>query len=539
MMKSTGWRSKLALSLVLACMGVLPSLGCAGDQTAAQGDDLTSVTARERVLTFEGYVYVHPDSSDSAILEAVRQQTRTAFGALRTQNVAVGDRELAGVDTSTFLRESLELVEDGDSYETLRVRYSYTGRAVVPKPMARRSALSLGLLHGDYPAQAERVLIECTPNTSEDAEMLTDIWYVFNPALDSCKQAMTAEQRAIDLDRQGLDKPERQVVPSELERLYIPMTAKLAAAPATNKKLSPEYDRLWQGGIEPGILSVALVNGLIDHGEPGGSSYVVDDPGYWEMMEEMDQILQARPNLKLVAAEPPTDLSTFTVSGKTIDGLTFQSFVDWEIYQWGFPSWMNAEQKLDLRRNVANRLLHRWLTFEETVLVSIDGAPAEPVTIRIRQYFGAEEDEAPYLRAVREHDVFLYNGHSYIGEGPLDPENFDDADFPESYQLLFIDSCLSFNYYNKDYFAYKERGSQDLDIITNGLESFADGAGAAQGRFVAALLSGTQPTYLNLLEIAATTGSDYAWGKDALRVVDGELDNVYREKDTPIVVTSP
>jgi hypothetical protein len=200
---------------------------------------------------------------------------------------------------------------------------------------------------------------------------------------------------------------------------------------------------------------------------------------------------------------------------------------------------MSASQRLDLRHNVANRLLNRWLTFEEPVQVSIDGAPAEPVTIRIRQYFGAAEDVAPYLRAIRDNDVFLYNGHSYIGEGPLDPENFDDGDFPESYQLLFIDSCLSFNYYNKDYFAYKARGSQDLDIISNGLESFADGAGAAQGRFVAALLSGTQPTYLELLEIAATTGTDYAWGKDALRVVDGELDNVYREKDTPIVVESP
>jgi hypothetical protein len=32
---------------------------------------------------------------------------------------------------------------------------------------------------------------------------------------------------------------------------------------------------------------------------------------------------------------------------------------------------------------------------------------------------------------------------------------------------------------------------------------------------------------------------DYAWGKDALRVVDGELDNVYVPSKKKIVVTKP
>jgi len=173
------------------------------------------------------------------------------------------------------------------------------------------------------------------------------------------------------------------------------------------------------------------------------------------------------------------------------------------------------------------------------VQVSIGGAPPANVTLQLVQYFGAGEETAPYRRALRTSDVFLYNGHSYVGEGPLDPSNFTDADFPETYQILFIDSCISFNYYNKDYFAFKARGSQDLDTITNGLESYSDGSGGGQGRFVAALLSGNSPSYLQLLKVASTSGTDYEWGKDALRVVDGELDNVYSPSAVPIVVTTP
>jgi hypothetical protein len=179
------------------------------------------------------------------------------------------------------------------------------------------------------------------------------------------------------------------------------------------------------------------------------------------------------------------------------------------------------------------------VVLEEPITVSIAGKKAKALTLRINSFFGAEEDMDPYVRAVRTSDVFLYNGHSYVGEGPLDPSNFEKSDFPESYQLFFIDSCISFNYYNKDYFAFKARGSQDLDTITNGLESFSDGSGGGQGRFVAALLSGDNPSYLKLLNVASTSGTAYEWGKDALRVVDGELDNVYSPATVPIVVTTP
>ena len=79
--------------LLLAAAGA--AAGCGGDDPAAAEDDLTSVTARERKLTFDGYVYVDADASDFQILSAVRRETKTAFGALRTAEISVNNRELS------------------------------------------------------------------------------------------------------------------------------------------------------------------------------------------------------------------------------------------------------------------------------------------------------------------------------------------------------------------------------------------------------------------------------------------------------------
>jgi hypothetical protein len=534
-----GTPSPLALSLLLTVLTIAPS-GC-GPGAGESEDDLTSLTARERLITFEGFVYVQSGASDKQILAAVKAQTRSAFGALLTQNIAVASRELANVDPASFVEEPVDVVgPDGAvSGKALRVRYRYTDRAVVPKTMAQKSALRLGLLHGDYGAVSERVYVDCSTNTSEDREMGEDVWYVFNPSLAQCKKAMLAEQEAIDAARAAADAAPGEVVQAEIERLYLPMTAKLEPTSGPKSRRYPEYDRLWSGGVAPGKLVVKLVFGPIEHAAPGKKHHMVDDPGYWEMLDAMDVVLAGRPGLKVVGADPPTDLGTFTVGGKKVSGLDFADFIQMEMYETGFPSGFGAKDKLALRKLVAERLTHRWVHFEEKVKVKIGGAAPVPRTIALSVYFGAEEDVAPYRQAIRTSDVFVYNGHSYIGEGPLDPANFEAADFPESYQILFVDSCISFNYYNQDYFGFKARGSKDLDVISNGVESFSDGAGAGEGRFVVSLLGGKQPSYADLLKAAVTTGTGYAWGKDALRVVDGETDNVYQPAKKPIKLLAP
>ncbi|MSP26576.1 MAG: hypothetical protein EXR75_15795 [Myxococcales bacterium] len=528
---------RLALAAA-AVVAPLFALGCSVE-VGEDESDLTSLTARERSLAFEGYVYLEPNSDDDEILAAVHRETRSAFGALLEANVAVESRELANVDVATLVKEPVEVVGPNGVTDTMmRVRYRYTDRAIVPVTMARRSSLALGLLHGDYQAQAERVLKECTGNTPDDREMASDVWYVFNPSLSSCKSAMNAEQSVIDAAREAAEATQGQVVTAEVSRLYIPISVSLAPTPTSGKKLYPEYDRLFSGGVQKDTVVVSLLNGMIDHVKPGQVHHAYQDSGYYETMGLMAAVLEARPKLKVTKSEPAADLFTFTVSGKKVTATGFQSFVDWEFYDWGWPAGFTAANKLELRKQVGERIFKKWITFEEKVKVKIGSSAAKPVTYRIELYFGVEDDEAPYRRALKSSDVFIYNGHSYIGEGPLDPSNFKKGDLPQSYQLLFIDSCLSFNYYNVDFFGFKTRGTADLDIISNGVESFSDGSGEAQGKFVAALLGGKQPSYLDLLKVAGTTGTEYDWGKDAMRVVDGELDNVYKPATTKIVVSA-
>lgn len=530
----------LLSALALGLAGSLPACGGAGEEAqTGDEDDLTSLTARERKLTFEGYVYVDSDASSSEILRTVQAQTQSAFGALREANISVSNRELADVDAKGFIKEPVTVVDTqaGTTHAALRVRYRYEDQAVVPKSMSRRTAIHLGLLHGDFESKTKRILEECTGNTSHDIEFEDAIWYVFNPSLESCQEAMEAEQSAIDEARETLADPKTEIVPAEEDRLYIPMTARLQSTKTSQGKTWPEYDRLWSGGVEPGKLIISLVNGEIDHPEPGKPHSVIDDEGYTEMMSEMEEILGARPNLKVVKTEPQTDLTTFTVNGKTAKASSFMDLVRWE-HGSGYPAAFStfADRKA-LRKAVGDRILRKWITFEEKVSVKIGSASAKDVTIRVNQYYGSGSDETPHRRAIKTSDVFLYNGHSYIGSGPLDPSRYDESDFPESYQIFFIDACVSFNYYNKDYYALKERGSLDLDTITNGLESFSDGSGGGLGRFVVRLLDGKQAAYKDLLGAAQTEGTDYEWGKDALRVVDGEVDNVYKPSQKPIVVS--
>ena len=63
-----------------------------------------------------------------------------------------------------------------------------------------------------------------------------------------------------------------------------------------------------------------------------------------------------------------------------------------------------------------------------------------------------------------------------------DPDNFKSTRFPGSYQLFWFDSCVSYNYYEKDFFTLKEGGSKNLDLITNGLEAPEWQSGEAEGR---------------------------------------------------------
>ncbi len=524
----------------LAAFAAPLAAGCTVSDDAADGeeDDLTSVTARERNLSFEGYVYVSANASDWEITSAVTRETKSAFGALRTATIGVNDRELNDVDAKTFVKEKVTVVgSNGAKTQALRVRYRYNDRALVPVSMATRSAISLAVLHGDYQAQSKRILLECTENGKEDQEFEGSIWYVFNPSLSSCGAAIKAEEAKIQDARKNLTDPQNQIVSAEQTRLYLPVTIKLEGGSTSSSSTYPEYDRLWRGGVAQNKLVISMISGVMADWAAGEKPKLADDIGYHMFYEQMQEIQKQLPGLKLVDAGG-ADLTKFTANGKTVTGVKWSDLMNWELNDSGFPSQFSSwTDQQALKGVVADTLARHWLRFEQPVKVTIGSEAARTVTIQIKTYYGAETDDTPHRAALKSSDVVVYNGHSYIGYGPLDPSRYSASDFPSSYQLLFFNSCVSFNYYEADYFKMHPGGSKNLDMITNGLESWVNGSGPSVGRFIATLLNGKQASYLDLLKATAKGAPSTDVGIDGMRVVDGELDNKFKPSKTKITVT--
>ncbi len=537
----------IAGALLAAC---LAWTGC--DSTAPTGeseDDLTSNTALARTLTFQGAVYVPPSASDATILSAMRAQTQSGFGALREANVGVNSRELKDITISTWKKSTVVVFDTanaaGSGTPMQRVEYTFTDTAVVPKSMSTKSSLPLALLGANYQAQKQRVFDECTTGDKHAQDFMNgSLWYVFNPALGKCKTAITKEQQAVDADRKKVPASTVQgttnIPKSETTRLYIPVTFKLSGNKTNNGTSWPEYDRLWTGGMQKNKLVIGMVNGMMADWSAGEKHDPIDDDGYRMWMEGLRAVFKARPGFKLSSNGTGADLTSYTVGATKVTGVTWDQVMSWELdYNAKWPTGITTwDQKKALRVAVGNKIIKNWLTFQAPVKVKIGSAAQANVTIELNTYFGAEGDPGPHKKAIKNSDVFVYNGHSYIGYGPLDPRNFTSADFPSSYQILFINSCVSYNYYEKDYWALKPGGTANLEIITNGLESWVAGSGSSMGRFVGALIGGKQPSYTELLKAAEFSASDYGydWGMDALRVVDGELDNKYKPSTKPIVV---
>jgi hypothetical protein len=518
--------SLFVLPVMLSC---LLAAGCSGDSpaedpgaTTGDEDDLTSNTALSRTIDFVGVVYVPTTASDYEIEAAVNAQCKTGFGPLRNAKAVPNSRELRNADPTSFKKTEVEVIDTlsgGTSSKMLRVSYRYKDNAVVDKSYAYRSSVSLALLGKNHAQQSDRVFQECTDNSEHTREY--PLWYEFDPTRSSCRTAIEAEQASIDTERKKLKSKKTQVTRNEVERLYLPINVKLGPNKTNKGNAYPEYQRLFAGGVEADKLVIGIVNGTIDDDK----AEITDDSGYTDWTDELEALLGAHP-FKLVATDPPADLSSFSAGGKTLANVTLQNIVDLNNNR--LKGFGYSEQQT-LKKLVGAKITRRWLTLEAPVSVKIGSAAPRDFTLKVQTYFGADSNVTVYKQAIKTSDVFIYNGHSYIGSGPLDPTRFTKSDFPASYQILFIDGCVSYNYYEKDYFPLKEGASKNLDLITNGIEAPAYQSGYALGEFLAAMLSGQQPSYRDLLTAAEAT--------DSLRVVDGEVDNVYSPTKTPITIS--
>ena len=111
------------------------------------------------------------------------------------------------------------------------------------------------------------------------------------------------------------------------------------------------------------------------------------------------------------------------------------------------------------------------------------------------------------IPALRNSDIFVYDGHSNLGA------NFDLNKLPpvafnqEKYQIFFFNGCSTYPYVNGMYFRAKG-GTRNAEIITAGLPTFADSSGPNAMAFMDHFLEGETLSYQKILSDLEKSNSD-------------------------------
>jgi hypothetical protein len=521
---------------LLAGVAALGLAGCAGDDLVdpegSDPDEIIGANAVGRNATIESYVLVGTNASESEIKRAMIQQLRPLFGAMKAQDIGLGNRldganATSFIDVSTWRRDTVDVIDpmrpETPVRQLQRVRFRYTDRAIVHNRFARRRAFPTTTLFGDYNSHASEIVQDCQ---SEHRDWgASGIWYNFEPHLSACQQRITAETARITAQRRRLEDADRQVTVDEAARWFTPISIKLTTISRQETRY-PDYHRLF----DDNRLVVYSFFGEDKHDDP-------NDYGARNFFAYLQTVLQARPELRVSA--PGTDLTAVSFRGMNITGVTALQVAGWINNGTGYPSQVSFSDRNEFRRTVIRQWRDKTVTLSAPATVSINGA-SKMVTLEVRAYYGDEESFSSgavsrYRQAFRDADVFQYTGHSHLGAGPLDSRNFSAMDFANQYQILQINSCVSFNYYN-EYFTMHPGGTRNLDTVTNGLPVYLEGSGLSTARFTVAFLDGRFRSYNDIL-VAMRVNLGWEYNHDANRVADGESDNTFTPTSQRMTLT--
>ncbi len=522
---------------IIGILGAFAAACGSGTSTSddLQGNDLTGISGVERGVHFDGQVFVSTTATDGDIEGAILKQTEVAIGSLRADEVSLSKRHTTGgVDRSSWQRRTVKIVDPATGSSTgdlLQVTYRYNDRAAVSHKHDNQSALAMTLLASDYESKFGQFGTAC----SEDGSLIW-YWYHFRPQNSACLPLIADEARAVQAERTKLGERSDAVGPLEAKRIFVPLTVKLDPPNNPSKEFYPEYDRLLSPDKQQ-IVVYAFLGVDKDNKDP-------DDLLGREAIRFYRELLKAQPNLRPVHTEPFAMLLDVYVDGTKIQDVTYERMFKWLLDRTDYPAEVGNDPAkiLALRKAALAAFAERWIYWDVPIEVT-QGDSKRTVTLEIRSFFGREEGDNDvrmhakwrFLEAFWYGDVFVYNGHSHLGYSELSTEEYSSWNFNERYQVMMIQSCISFNYYRGGYMALKPGGSRNLDTISNGLSSYIDGGGVASARFVAGLFDGKFSSYRKLLESMRVTA---AWetNYEPMRVADGELDNVYDPTRTPITL---
>ncbi len=494
---------------------------CAFEGAGATDEDITGISGDAHTIEWESFVYV-PEGADEAVIRwEIQRQIKSSLGALRELRVGIQDRDAQrNLDPAAWSRRILTVPETGARIE--RVTYRYRDRAIAWSGTSR--VLTLPLLFGDYVARRDELVPDCSDDAAAQADSL---WYHYTPGRAACRARIRAEQTAIEAARARLAVPADELSRADVERRFVSVRATLSPAEHA-PTLYPEYDRLF---ARDRVIAYAFFGVDADARDPG-------DYGLRETLRMLRRLRRELPGLRLVETRPGTHLGHYEVAGQPIEA-SLDDVTAWIVDDAGYPAGVD---RAALRAQVVDRFLERWTVWEQPTRL----ADGRMVTIELRVYYG-EEDGSEHARAAARNryleafwygDVFAYTGHSHFGHGPLEPTGYGRGNFPDRYQVMLVNSCLSFNYYDDDFVAMHPGGSANLDVVTNGLPAYWHGMGEATAGYLVSLLNGESRSWRALLE-SMRVELPWARGYDPLRVVHGELDNRFTPSGARFATPEP
>ncbi|HTM19670.1 MAG TPA: hypothetical protein VL172_04155 [Kofleriaceae bacterium] len=525
--------------LAFACLALTCASACVDDLDGrSAGDPLSSAEGVQFTIEWDGYVYVPRGADDGTVKWHMQRQIKSALGALREAGIGIADRDAQRfLGANPVARTPLTVVDGGATVAEIdRVTYHYRDTALVDKDLIPTGPFDLTLLFGDYPARRGELVPACSDDPAAEADSL---WYHFSPRRWDCRSKITAENAAIGAATSALASTATQIARADYERRFLPSRAVLT--PVTGApELYPEYDKLWGFAGDPARTMVVVYSFFgVDSDESNAQ-----DSGLREYLR-FERTLRARfPGLHVTYTAPQAMLLDFWIDGQKLPGITFDMVERWILDRTGWPAAVGSDagKRAELERQVIDRFSERWIYWQLPVQVT-DGSTARRMTIELRTFHGLEDGSSDirlharwrYLEAFWHGDVFTYTGHSHFGHGPLEPWDYSGSNFPDRYQVLLFNSCLSFNYYDQDFLDMHPGGSQQLDVVVNGLAAYWEGMGQATANLVLSLIDGEDKTWRQVLRAMRV---DLPWqaGYDPMRAVNGELDNQWTAS-RPLTVT--
>jgi hypothetical protein len=364
------------------------------------------------------------------------------------------------------------------------------------------------------------------------------LWYHYQPNIAACKAAIAGERSAIEQARALLANSETQISERDADRRFLTTRAKLvpvAAAPDT----WPEHDQLWGFAGDPSRTKLVVYSFFgVDSDMSKPTDY-----GLVEYMRFQRELRERMPALRVSETSPHAWLLDFYIDGQKLPNITWDDVERWIVDRTGFPSAVagDAGKRAELLRQVIERFAERWIVWSAPITVSRNGEQ-RTMTIEVRTWYGWEDGSPEirqrarwrYLEAFWHADVFAYTGHSHFGHGPLEPWEYGTNNFPDRYQTMLVNSCLSFNYYDEDFLRMHPGGTSKLDVVVNGLPAYWHGMGQATAAYVAGVTGATGSWRQLLTSMRVNLPWQFAY--DPMRAVNGELDNQFTPEAGAITI---